>query len=220
MDVEEIIDTLYGLPPAEFTRARDEAAAELRKAGRRVEADRIKELRKPTAAAAAVNRLVRDRRPDVEEYLRLAAAVRDAQLAGKGDPAAAARRARESLERVIRAGGEAVRQSVLAAAVDEDAAKELLGGRLDRELEPRGVGTLLAHMQPGAAPASKRRPAERRPNDRAARAKLREATAALTRARTAEADAQERLATARRDVIRATAAVERAQLELDRVQRR
>jgi hypothetical protein len=219
VNVEEIIDNLYGLPPTDFTRARNEAASELRKAGRRVEADRVKELRKPTAAAAAANRLVREHRADVEEYLRRAAATRDAQLAGKGDPAAAARQARESLERVTRSGGEAVRQSLLAAAVDEDAARELLAGRLDRELEPRGLGTLLAHVQPGAAPRPKRRSDARRPDDRAARAKLREATAVLTKARAAEIDAQERLAKARADVTRAAAAVERAQRELDRLQR-
>lgn len=220
MDVEEIIDSLYALPPAEFTQARNQAAAELRKGGRRVEADRVKELRKPTAAAAAVNRLVRDRRTDVEEYLRLAVATRDAQLAGKGDPASAARRARESLERVTRSAGEAVRQSLLAAAVDEDASRELLAGRLDRELEPRGLGTLLAHVQPGAARAPKPRAAARRPDDRPARAKLREATTALAKARAAELDAQERLAKARSGVARAAAAVEHAQRELDRLRSR
>jgi hypothetical protein len=220
VDVEEIIDNLYGLAPADFTRARNEAAAELRNAGRRVEADRIKELRKPTAAAAAVNRLVREHRADVEEYLRLAVATRDAQLAGKGDPAAAARVARASLERLTRSGGEAARQSLLAAAVDEDAARELLAGRLDRELEPRGLGTLLAHVQPGAAREPKAPAAAPRPDDRAARTKLREATSALTKARAAELDAQERLAKARTEVARAAAAVERAQGELDRLRSR
>src|SRR5579862_8280621 len=102
MDVETIIDELYRLPPAEFTRARDGASAA---------------LRKPNAAAAAVNRLVRDHRAEVEDYLEAAAAMRDAQLAGKGDTAAATRRERESLERATRSGGEAVRQSLQAAAV-------------------------------------------------------------------------------------------------------
>src|SRR5262249_51149563 len=56
--VDEIIDQLYGLPLGEFTAARNEAAAEL--SGD--EAKRVKALRKPTGAAAAVNRLVRDHR--------------------------------------------------------------------------------------------------------------------------------------------------------------
>jgi|SRR5579862_48131 len=219
MDVETIIDELYRLPPAEFTRARDGASADLRKAGRRVEADRVKALRKPNAAAAAVNRLVRDHRAEVEDYLEAAAAMRDAQLAGKGDTAAATRRERESLERATRSGGEAVRQSLQAAAVDEDAAQALLAGRLERALEPQGLGTLLAHVAQGAAKKPKpKKTAARKPDDRAARAKLREATATLTRARTAELEAREQLAAARKEVGRAEKAVAQARRKLDSLQ--
>ncbi len=158
-ETTEIIDRLYELPPAEFTAARNEAARELRKAGRREDAERVMALRKPTAAADAVNRLVRGHRADVEEFLHAAAALRDAQFAGKGDREAATRRERDALARLLAAGGEEVRQSLLAAAVDDDAARYLLEARLERELEPRGFGTLLAH-----APAEGRRlePARRR----------------------------------------------------------
>ena len=214
MDVDQITDELYRLPPADFTRARDAAATDLRKAGRRVEADRVKALRKPNAAAAAVNHLVHEHRAQVEDYLRAAAAMRDAQLSGKGDIAAATRRERELLERATRAGGEAVRQSLQAAAVDEEAATELLAGRLERPLEPRGLGTLLSHVAPGARKEPKRA-AVRKPDDRAARAKLREATAALTRARTAELEAREQHAAALKAVSRAESAVVKAQRKLD-----
>jgi hypothetical protein len=161
MPVMEIDDKLYGLPLAEFTQARDKAARELRKAGRREEADRVKALRKPTVAAGAVNRLVREHRDDVEGFLRAAAALRDAQFSGKAELAAARKKEREALAGLTRTGGEAVRQSLLAAAVDDDAARQLLEARLDRELEPRGFGTLLAYAPPGApklrdAPAGKR----------------------------------------------------------------
>jgi hypothetical protein len=225
---DEIIDGLYGLPLTEFTRARNEAASELRRAGRRGEADKVKALRKPSAAAAAVNRLVREHRREVEQFLRAAAALRDAQFAGKGNLQAATKREREALERLTRAGGDPVRQSLLAAAVDEEAARELLQARLERELEPRGFGTLLAHARPAtakstAAPATRATPtppAGKKPDDRAARAELRDAKAALAAAESEERQAQRRWTQTHRELEKAKAAVEKAQRNLDRLHAR
>src|SRR5947209_5998044 len=62
--VEDVAERLYALPPEDFTRSRNEAAADLRKTGRRTEADEVKAMRKPTAAAAAANRLVREHRSE------------------------------------------------------------------------------------------------------------------------------------------------------------
>ena len=202
MATDEIADQLYALPIEEFTQARNDAATELRKAGRRDEAEEVKALRKPTAVAGAVNRLVREHRDQVEEYLTAAAELRDAQVAGKGDVAAATKRERETLDRLLRLASGEVRQTLQAAAVDDEAAEELRRGRLERELEPRGFGTLLTHAKP--APAKpKPKPAKPKPDDRAARVKLRQA--------------QEKLSAARSELARAEAAVEQAQRELDRV---
>jgi hypothetical protein len=234
MDIEDIIDRLYGLPLAEFTRARNEAASELSKAGQREAAEHVKALPKPTAAAAAVNRLVREHRSEVEGFLRAADALRDAQFAGKGDLAAATRQEHEELERLISAGGEAVRQTLLAAAADDDAARQLLEARLVRELELPGFGTLLAHARPAAAKpagptAARPKPAppeKKKPDDRAALARLGDTKAALDAAEAEERDArrlweqtQERLERARAAVERARAAVENAQRDLDRLRR-
>jgi hypothetical protein len=223
--VTAIADELYGLPPAEFTRARDAAAAALRKEGRRAEAAQVEELRKPTSAAAAVNGLVRSHRPEVEQFLAAAAALRDAQLGGSGDLAGAARRERDALNRLVRVGGEAVRQTLTAAAVDEDAAAALLAGRLARELEPRGFGSLLGQAASASPsrPARKARPVQRRaarPDDRAARAQLRDAEDALAAARAEERRAETRLREAQRHVARAEAQVERARHRLDRLWQR
>src|SRR5579885_291846 len=84
LSIDAIIDELYALPPEEFTPARNAAAAGLRKEGRRAEAAVVLEQRKPTAAAARLERLVRDRRRDIEAFLAAAARTRDAQLSGKG----------------------------------------------------------------------------------------------------------------------------------------
>lgn len=217
---------MYALPLAEFTQARNEEARRLRKTGSAEDAERVKALRKPTAAAAAANRLAREHRRELEQFLRSAVALRDAQLAGKGDLAVATRQEREALARLVRAGGEAVRQTLLAAAVDEDAAAQLLAARLEHELEPRGFGTLLGHARPDAPPP--RRPAapekpkpaaprKQKPDDRAARAKLQEATRARSAAESEERRAGRRFAEAQKELERAKAAVDKARHDLDRV---
>ena len=242
----ETIDQLYGLPLAEFTRARDQAARELREAGKREDAARVKALRKPTVAAGAVNRLVREHRGEVERFLGAAAALRDAQFSGRGDLTAASKKEREALGRLTTLGGEAARQSLLAAAVDDDAARQLLEARLDRELEPRGFGTLSAYAPPVAArarsagPAAPRKrpaapgvkPEPKRPNDvadrgaaarsavadrtanaeqtAAARARLRDAKAALGAAETEERRARRHWDQARSELEKAQAAVDKA----------
>jgi hypothetical protein len=227
MAIDEIIDRLYGLPLAEFTAARNEAARELRKAGEREAAERVKALRKPTAAAGAVNRLVRERRGEVEQFLQAALALRDAQFSGKGDLATATRQEHEALGRLLAIGGEAVRQTLLAAAVDDDAAQQLREARLERELEPRGFGTLLAHAPPAAvmpAGTTAPRPAPHspeweapKPDDRAARARLGDAEAALAAAETEEREARRRWEVAQHELERARTAVDTAQRDLDRL---
>ena len=227
MAIDEIIDRLYGLPLAEFTAARNEAARALRQAGEREAAERVKTLSKPTAAAGAVNRLVREHRGEVEQFVHTAAELRDAQLAGKGDLVAATKREREALERLTRIGGEAVRQTLLAAAVDDDAAQQLLAARLERELEPRGFGTLLAHApsavaKPAGATARQPEPAQPgrktpKPDDSAARARLEETEAALSAAEAEERDARRRWDGAQSGLEEARAAVEKAQRALDRL---
>ena len=234
----ELVDRLYGLPLAEFTGARNAAATELRKAGQREAADQVKALRKPTAAAAAVNRLVREHRGEVEQFLHAAAAMRDAQFSGKGALTAATKEEHEALARLTRLGGEAVRQTLLAAAVDDDAAQQLLEARLQRELEPRGFGTLLAYAPPAAArpkettaararpapetaprarPAPAEKPATKRPDDGAARTRLQEAKSALRAADAEERQARRHWDQTQRELEKARAAVDEAQGELDRL---
>jgi hypothetical protein len=219
---EELIEALYGLPLEEFTKGRDQAARELRSAGNRDEAEQVKGLRKPTAAAAKVNRLVRDHRREVEAFLGAAAALRDAQLAGQGSLGPATEREREALGRLVQAGGEAVRQTLLAAAVDDEAARELLTGRLERELEPRGFGTLLTHAPRAAKPAvAKRAPREpAKPDDRAALARLGAASEALARAEAEERQAHRLMVEAQSAVEKARKAAEQAQLDVDRLRGR
>src|SRR5687768_7611745 len=86
-ETDDHLDGLYGLPPDEFTSARDRLAAELQEQGERDAAARLKKLRKPTLPAWAVNQLVRKHRSEVQELLSVGDEVRAAQraaLSGSG----------------------------------------------------------------------------------------------------------------------------------------
>jgi hypothetical protein len=123
--VDEITDRLYALPPEEFTLACNLAVSELREAGQREQADQVRALRKPSAAAGAVNRLVHNHRTQGEAFLDAAARLRDAQFASKGDLGAAAQAERRALEELVDLVGEPVRASLQAAAVDDQVARDL-----------------------------------------------------------------------------------------------
>ena len=222
--MDEIADRLYALPPEEFTAARNQAERELRQAGEREQADRVKALRKPSAAAGAVNRLVRSHRDQVEAFLDAAAKLRDAQFARKGDLAVAAEAERVALDQLVDLGGESVRASLQAAAVDDEVARDLLAARLVREPEPAGFGTLLAHAEAATAssaakakPRSRRTPGRSKPDDSVARARLQEARKILRATEMEEQQAQQHWAQTKSELEKAQAAVEKAQGKLDRL---
>ena len=100
-------DELYGLPLAEFTKARDELARRLRKEGKGDEADAVKALRKPTAAAWALNQLSRQRPKDIKALLATGKRLRKAHeaLIGGGDRSAlqkASAEERELIDSLVR----------------------------------------------------------------------------------------------------------------------
>jgi len=144
VDVEEIADRLYALPPDEFTAARDEEAkqadsAYLRKA--------IMALRKPTAAAHAVNQLVRDRTDDVDSLIALGDRIR----AAMGADAAEVRRLTDERRSLIAglvdpdlsaAVQEEVGATLEAATADADLAAAVRSGRLVKPLRYVGFGNM------------------------------------------------------------------------------
>ena len=155
--VNQAAEELYGLPPGEFTRARDARAKEVRKDGDREAADAIKALRKPTVAAWALNQLARRRAKDVKRLVKAGEDLRAAQqelLAG-GDRGAFQEVAAKERELVAdlssdttamaseageRGSGlqEKIAETLHAAALDEETAEELSAGRLVREREAIG----------------------------------------------------------------------------------
>jgi hypothetical protein len=229
--VDEAADLLYGLPLDEFTAARNAAAKELRDRGLRDEADAVKAFAKPSVAAWAVNQLTRRRHADLDEFLDAAVAAREAQLGGRPDAREAIKHQRDALEKLVRTAREElggkpteavtgkIRQTLEAAAVDDQAAEDVRRGRLAKELEPAGFGTLAAHAPPPGKKPS--RPAQggaavkRALAD--ARARLREAEDELRAAQAEERQAEKRWRQAQGDAEDAAKRVEKIRRELDRL---
>lgn len=217
--IERAAEELYALPPGEFTSARDARVKELRKDGEREAANAVKELRKPTVAAWALNQLARTRSKEVERLLAAGEELRSAQeeLLGGGDRSAFQEAAAGERELVaqLSAGattlaGEAgergsglqekIAGTLHAAALDEETAEELRAGRLVRERE--AIGGFGAA---GGGPAPS--PTKRKTKPKAkADAKAKDAP---DRQRLAAAETDERHA--RRELEAATRAVEHAQ---------
>jgi hypothetical protein len=219
-------DRLYDLPLESFTEGRNALASELKRAGRDADADTVRALRKPSAAAWAANQVARRHRDELDAFLRAAARLREAQL-GQGEIRSAMGAERDALERLVGLAGEyagatqlpRVRQTLEAAAVDDGAATALRTGRLDRELEPGGFGTLVAGTPParrrGPDPAAKRALAEARKRVTELR---REAEAADAEARRRQEDwqrAQERAEEAARRLADAEQAAAEAEARLE-----
>src|SRR5262245_65352525 len=93
------LEELAGVPPREFTRARNALATRLTQAGDKAAASRVKKLRAPTVPVWVVNRLAREGGNLVIELLAAAQRVRSAQL-GHGGAAPLAAASREHGEAV------------------------------------------------------------------------------------------------------------------------
>ncbi|HEX6712126.1 MAG TPA: hypothetical protein VF066_02030 [Thermoleophilaceae bacterium] len=222
---DERVARLYGLPVEEFTPARNALAAELRAEGDRDGAAAVKTLRKPTAAASAVNQLVRAEPDLVEALLGAGGELRQAhRQAASGRGAAQLRAAAEAeraavdalMARAAQALGrpltpalaESIRNSLRAASSDDEARERVRTGTLATELRPVGLGPMPRGVS-AATPAPSGRPAKRRakPDAEAREAEAREAEedARLRKAVAAEAAAHQR------ELDAATRALDRAE---------
>jgi hypothetical protein len=215
------VDRLYTLPLHEFTGARNELAKELRAAGDRDAADRVKALRKPSRSAWAINRLRQEDRAVLRSALKAGQQLRAAQsgaLSGASgeklrERARAERKAvAEAAERTAQIepslterDRERIRGTLHAGAGDDDIRAEIQSGRLTIDHEPVGLGPLEAPAGASAARSPKRSPAAGHP-----RGDSRE----LTKARGAERMARRALEAAERNLDRRRLTALRAQEEL------
>ena len=244
MAADERIDDLYGLPLDEFTAARNALAKELRASDREA-AERVKALRKPSAAAWALNQAVRRDPARLKEFLDAAGELREAHeaLLGGGDRQAletATARERQAAGALVDAaeeagggGGAGVRDrvaSTLRAAVgDEEARVELESGRVVREREAVGLGPLAAAPAKGGRKrsqkaerdrAARRELDEARERERRAQGRVRDAGQSVAAAKERAEAAMETLERARREEEQARAAEEEAGAEVKGLERR
>ena len=223
---EAAAERLYGLPLEHFTAARNALARETAKEGDRQGAEEIRALRKPTAAAWALNQLARSHGDEVRELVSAGEQLRRAQdelLAG-GDRAAF-REASKHEQRLVSglarktvgiardSGGaptEALERRVAdtlrAATLDRGVAESLRAGRLVREHAATGLPT-------GRAPSGKPR-AKARGSAPAAAERLRQAERELRDAERTEQSARKRHESANRQTVRLR---ERAEEALERL---
>ena len=229
--VEQEADALYALPLGDFTKSRDELAGRLRKDGRREDADAVKALRKPTAAAWALNQLARRRTKDVERLLAAGKRLRKAheKLLSGGDRDALQKATAEERELVdgltrdatavaAEAGtatsasfDEHMRNTLHAAALDDETARELSAGRLLRERE--AVGMFGAGTAAPAAPPAPRKRADAKKSQAEERAQRRDHERA---AKAAKAELQ----STEREHARAVEAAEKAAQSAEAAQKR
>lgn len=211
VDVDEAADRLYALPPGDFVEARDALVRQVRAAGDRGLARAIADLRKPTAAAWVANRLARERRDQLADFLALGPALREASATLSGPALRDLSRQRQQLvqalvreARQVVAGGtgpqvsedvaRGLEATLHAALVDPDAAASVAAGRLSGALSHSGfgappgspaVGGRASASKPATTAAKKTSPAQRRATEQA------RAESELAQARTAARDAAE-----------------------------
>ncbi|PRY48700.1 hypothetical protein LY71_10878 [Geodermatophilus tzadiensis] len=228
MDLDEVADELYALPPGEFVAARTEAARRARAAGDRALAGRIAALGKPSTAAWACNALVREQPDEIAGLVELGDLLREAQQTLAGDELRALGTQRSRLlsaltrqARVVAAGlghplsdavATQVEETLRAALADPEAGEALLAGRLTGPLSYRGTGLgvrpdlrVVPPPRPARAEPAAQVPARRRRAEEEAR------RAAEERRRAAEERRERELADAREEAGAAAAAAEEAE---------
>lgn len=173
MDLDEAVTQLYGLRPDEFLGARRRLALAAKSGGEPGLAKAIDSVRKPTAAAWAINLLTRQRADVVERLLTLAASFHDAHERIDGPALKELGRERTRLvDELLRACAEVVREAdgslspavatqvretFVAALSTTAAADAVASGRLTRALSYAGFGDVDL-SEALAAPSPARRP--------------------------------------------------------------
>ncbi|TDD38584.1 hypothetical protein [Saccharopolyspora elongata] len=212
MELEELARELYAADPAEFIPARDRHAAAAAERGDRDLAAQLKKLRKPTAAAWAVNLLASREPRSVTELLELGEKLRAAQRELRGDDlrtlaadrtrllrettGRAAELAEQHGHRLTESTRQQVEQTLTAALSDPEAGHAVRAGTLIKPLEYSGFGldelAAAAIRRTAARPKPQRELRELREQLQHTDEQLGEATGAEERAESAEREAEQR----------------------------
>jgi hypothetical protein len=160
VDLDEVADELYAVPPEEFIDLRKARQDGAKAAGDKGLAKEIGALTKPSAAAWACNLLVREQRADIEGLVELGELLREAQENLAGDQLRALdvqrRQLLTALTRQARALAHGqghpvstavatqIEETLRAAMSDPEAGQALLTGRLTSPMNYSGMGTTVA----------------------------------------------------------------------------
>jgi hypothetical protein len=144
MGLREVAEELYSATPAEFTASRNAAAG---RADDKALAKEIRALRKPSASAAVVNSLVREKPDLVDSILEVGDRMRDAFAARDRDSIRSLTGDRQRLlQTAVRSVGDVspavqreIEETLQAAVIDPSAAAAVRSGFLTRALESTGV---------------------------------------------------------------------------------
>jgi hypothetical protein len=231
---------LYALPLGDFTAARDALAKQLRDGGDPDGAAAVKQLRKPSVVAWAVNAAAREHPEDIEALLEAGRNLRSAQrrtltVAGTDELRRATEDRRAVLQRLTDAAlaaigdrgaphRDAIEGTLTAASIDDEVGRRLSEGTLDREARPEagfgaveGFEVLTGGAGSAAEPEESPTPAARREAGRERARALREAE---RRAEAAERTAQraaEHAARLKEKAAEAAAAAKEAESEARRL---
>jgi hypothetical protein len=242
VDFDAAVAQAYGVAPGDFTATRSQLAKD-----NPALAKRLRELRRPTMSAWAVNLLARSAAEEVGWLLDVGVQLRDAWASGDHIGGLEQRRS-ELIARLVRMARELaadagqplrepaareIEETLQAATIDPDVAADVRAGRLAKPRSHAGFGL---GAPPGAAsmpaaPAAPRPakpgPAKRRPGERDHEAELSrledEHRAAADRWTTASSDLaewDERVEEVRREVAEADDEADRLRRELELIRER
>jgi len=234
VDLDEVADELYEVPPEEFIALRKERQDAAKADGDKTLAKEIGGLPKPSAAAWVSNLLVREHREEIQNLVELGTLLREAQENLAGDQLRALDVQRRQLVSALTRQARAlandrghpvstavatqVEDTLRAAMADPDAGEALLSGRLTSPMSYSGMGTTVTRpdlrlVHPPrterAAPARPKPPATKEPaGDTAAERRRREQE---ERQRAAVEKRERELAAARTAAEEATQAADEAE---------
>ncbi|MGY2128604.1 hypothetical protein [Blastococcus sp. SYSU DS0617] len=243
MELDEVADELYEVPPEGFVELRKTRQDAAKADGDKALAKEIGALPKPSAAAWACNLLVREHREEIENLVELGDLLREAQENLAGDQLRALDVQRRQLvtaltrqARGLAAGrghpvstavATQVEETLRAAMADPDAGRALLTGRLTSPMSYSGLGTTvskpdlrLVHPAPRVGrSAAREKPAAptKEPGESAADRRAREQE---DRRRAAEEKRRRELAEARAAAEEAEAAAGEAEAVLEEQRQR
>jgi hypothetical protein len=234
VDLDEVADELYAVPPDEFIGLRKERQDEAKADGDKALAKEIGALPKPSAAAWVSNLLVREQRAEIEGLVELGNLLREAQENLAGDQLKALDTQRRQLVNALTRQARAlanerghpvstavatqVEETLRAAMSDPEAGEALLTGRLTSPMSYSGMGTTVSRPDLRLVHPPKREPAAptRAPKpERAAAAKPSGESAADRRRREQEERRRAAEEKRRRELAEAEAAAEEASAAAD-----